>query len=953
SDPETIQGSEEDIKFCVICLGILQFVHLDKSGKLARKNSAIDFAAAIADDVKIEGHQINSFYLEVSIPPTVIENENRVWLYIEKKFGSEAWFTQKFQSERTATKDFLKLTLSSLLETFLDTKSRLYDFRIRLTYTLPDESVKSQHLSERNGCSKRRKTGDSDIQKKDARVLEIEGQKFFERCSNELEYDGFGFLKFPVEKYSRNVSQSRWIIDDERKGEASVEEIIGCNMLPICHGDSYKFHAAGREDMDVLMLGTGRPFLVEIQNARQLPSDVLVKDMENKINSLESRLVRVKNLKVFGSQGWDLMREGEAEKQKQYAALVWISRPLTCNDDLTLSSHKDMAIQQRTPIRVLHRRSPLEREKVIHWMKIERIAAHSQYFLLHLCTQAGTYIKEFVHGDLGRTYPRVLHLHYMEHKPQRLKSHHFSVLMNMETEAPDSNPSQSPKTQEEQPPNPKRPKMSGTTSDDEDQYDNTAAVPSGEGENLTKKPRFKRRKVAIFFAYCGVGYQGMQKNPGAKTIEGELEEALYHSGAVPEADRGQHKRYDFARSARTDKGVSAVGQVVSGRFYVDPPGFVDRLNSHLSTQIRVFGYKRTTPSFSAKKFCDKRRYVYLIPVFALDPSCHRDRESVLASLGSANELVKCLQCSERGRKVVGLMGKRNSEFKYVSVDAAVGSGTSSNRGCALSEQNVAASSGNDIDDSERKFENGASETKFENVVTQHVEMEEDKVDLENVNANGVTNLENKSEFCFGEEVKERFNRILKNYVGTRNFHNFTSRIKAEDPSAKRYIMSFTADTTVIVDGIEFVKCEVVGQSFMLHQIRKMIGLAVVIMRNLTPESLFETVFEEKVNINVPMAPEVGLYLDECFFTSYNKRWKDSHEDLSLKCYSEEAEDFKMKYIYPHIASTEHKDGVVALWLHSLNYRNFPDLRAGDNSLKSADCTGNDKSTDLKHEELVS
>lgn len=495
----------------------------------------------------------------------------------------------------------------------------------------------------------------------------------------------------------------------------------------------------------------------------------------------------------------------------------------------------------------------------------------------------------------------------------------------------------SPQVQPQEEPNPKRPKMSATTSDDEDHFENTAAVPAGDGENLTKKPRFKRRKIAIFFAYCGVGYQGMQKNPGAKTIEGELEEALYHSGAVPEADRGQHKRFEFARSARTDKGVSAVGQVVSGRFCIDPPGLVERLNSHLSTQIRIFGYKRTTPSFSARKFCDKRRYVYLIPVFALDPSCHRDRESVLASLGSANELVKCLECSERGRKVTGLMGKRNSESKHVSEDATVGSGTSSNNARALSEQDIAASSGNDVNYSEKKLANG---------ITRHGEMEEDKVDLENVNANGITNLENKSEFCYGEEVKERFNRILKNYEGTHNFHNFTSRITAEDPSAKRYIMSFTANTTLNVDGIEFVKCEVVGQSFMLHQIRKMIGLAVAIMRNLTPESLFETVFELKVNINVPMAPEVGLYLDECFFTSYNKKWKDSHEEVSLKGYSEEAEDFKMTYIYPHIASTEHRDGVVALWLHSLNYRNFPDLLSGDNSSISGDGTGNDKSTDL-------
>lgn len=81
-----------------------------------------------------------------------------------------------------------------------------------------------------------------------------------------------------------------------------------------------------------------------------------------------------------------------------------------------------------------------------------------------------------------------------------------------------------------------------------------------------------------------------------------------------------------------------------------------------------------------------------------------------------------------------------------------------------------------------------------------------------------------------------------------------------------------------------------------------------------------------IRITVPMAPEVGLYLDECFFSSYNQKWKDTHEEVSMKAYEKEAEEFKMKHIYSHIASMEHKGGAVALWLHSLNYRNYPDLR---------------------------
>ncbi|KAK4778550.1 hypothetical protein SAY86_006078 [Trapa natans] len=551
-----------------------------------------------------------------------------------------------------------------------------------------------------------------------------------------------------------------------------------------------------------------------------------------------------------------------------------------------------------------------------------------------------------------------------------------------------------------QEPEPKRPKMSSTATSEEEQTN--VANP--------RKPRYKRRKIAIFFAYCGVGYQGMQKNPGAKTIEGDLEEALFLAGAVPEPDRGNSKRYDWARSARTDKGVSAVGQVVSGRFYVDPPGLIGRLNSLLPQQIRIFGYKRVTASFNAKKFCDRRRYVYLIPVFALDPSCHRDRESVLASVGSESELVKCLECSERGRKVVGLMGRRcfsdpkgaangdgnveplgtiftgdevngtsdvlpdsgmNAELNLVmaeGVDALIEeNGATESKCCVVDERTVSLECKGPVvaseDDHnvnadlnsgmELEGEKGANESDCGVVEKGTVSLEsrgpamaeedtpaESRALEADTGSGSVVDKRDCSEeeeakplkgsFCYGEKERERLNRILSYYVGTHNFHNFTTRTKAEDPSARRYIVSFDASKTITIDGIEFVKCEVVGQSFMLHQIRKMIGLAVAVMRNCAPETLLEKAFEKNVNINVPTAPEVGLYLDECFFSSYNQKWKESHEELSMEAYEEEAEEFKMKYIYSHIASTEHKEGSVALWLHSLNHRNYPDLNhAGD------------------------
>lgn len=40
-----------------------------------------------------------------------------------------------------------------------------------------------------------------------------------------------------------------------------------------------------------------------------------------------------------------------------------------------------------------------------------------------------------------------------------------------------------------------------------------------------------------------------------------------------------------------------------------------------------------------------------------------------------------------------------------------------------------------------------------------------------------------------EETISKMNRIAQSFVGTRNYHNYSSGMKAKDPSAKRYIMS--------------------------------------------------------------------------------------------------------------------------------------------------------------------
>jgi tRNA U38,U39,U40 pseudouridine synthase TruA len=76
----------------------------------------------------------------------------------------------------------------------------------------------------------------------------------------------------------------------------------------------------------------------------------------------------------------------------------------------------------------------------------------------------------------------------------------------------------------------------------------------------------------------------------------------------------------------------------------------------------------------------------------------------------------------------------------------------------------------------------------------------------------------------------------------------------------------------VPQGEQWVRLVVVGQSFLLHQIRKMVGTAVAVLRGVAPPDAIPLALSKDRDVITPMAPELGLFLDECFYSSYNKRW---------------------------------------------------------------------------------
>jgi len=83
---------------------------------------------------------------------------------------------------------------------------------------------------------------------------------------------------------------------------------------------------------------------------------------------------------------------------------------------------------------------------------------------------------------------------------------------------------------------------------------------------------------------------------------------------------------------------------------------------------------------------------------------------------------------------------------------------------------------------------------------------------------------------------------------------------------------------VLPDGQRWVKLEVFGQSFILHQIRKMVGTAVAIFRGAAPEDAIASALSREADVATPMAPELGLFLAETVYSHYNSTWAGAKEE---------------------------------------------------------------------------
>ncbi|NLV09915.1 tRNA pseudouridine(54/55) synthase Pus10 [Halomicrobium mukohataei] len=221
-------------------------------------------------------------------------------------------------------------------------------------------------------------------------------------------------------KLERDIPQTKWPCNEcgatglKRGAECSgcdgtgyrypesVEQLSAPVVLDAMDGEEAVFHGAGREDVDALMLGGGRPFVIEIKEPRR--RDVDTDDLEAEINDFADGKVEVEGLRLATHDMVARVKEHEASKT--YRMDVEFEEPI---DDTTLddamATLDGATIEQRTPQRVDHRRADITRTRDVYDIAGELDDARHADIEVH--GAGGLYVKELISGDEGRTQPNL------------------------------------------------------------------------------------------------------------------------------------------------------------------------------------------------------------------------------------------------------------------------------------------------------------------------------------------------------------------------------------------------------------------------------------------------------------------------------------------------------------------------------------------------------------------
>lgn len=220
------------------------------------------------------------------------------------------------------------------------------------------------------------------------------------------------YIQGRYRKFVRTIPQTRWPCRSCRgrgcevcnftgkQYPESVDELTKDPVIEALKCKDTKFHGAGREDIDALMLGTGRPFVVEAVEPLLRTCDL--KEVEKEINERAAGKIEVTGLTFTPKGTIEALKTSKADKV--YNLKVTFKEQIP-EEKLRSAINQLIGAQisQRTPQRVSHRRADLVRKRTVHNMKLNEMT--EDHAMIEVHCEGGLYVKELISSDEGRTVP--------------------------------------------------------------------------------------------------------------------------------------------------------------------------------------------------------------------------------------------------------------------------------------------------------------------------------------------------------------------------------------------------------------------------------------------------------------------------------------------------------------------------------------------------------------------
>ncbi|KAG1768448.1 pseudouridine synthase [Suillus placidus] len=207
--------------------------------------------------------------------------------------------------------------------------------------------------------------------------------------------------------------------------------------------------------------------------------------------------------------------------------------------------------------------------------------------------------------------------------------------------------------------------------------------------------------------------------------------------------------------------------------------------------------------------------------------------------------------------------------------------------------------------------------------------------LESHSSTSMDDLVRKRSWRISSDQVELIRETAKKFEGTHNFHNFTVGREFGDRSNQRHMWKIEISDPAVYGDTEWISVLFHGQSFMLHQIRKMMSVLILSCRTGTPGQVIDELYGPRM-VMVPKMPALGLLLEYPIFDSYNKKitsinekLEPSHPDyrpeIDFEQHRKSIDAFKQTFIYDNMRCIEDRDGVFDAWVRSIDTYGGDDL----------------------------